>query len=143
MTDKTATPASQDAGKDVTAAAAALELASQTAANARSEGEKTGAQAAQARIKAILTAPDATGRSELANHLAFNTAMSVEGAIATLKATPAQAAAKQGSRLDTLMGEHAPKVDAVDSGKDGHVAALAGAVTRQLAQLGKKPLALN
>ena len=42
----------------------------------------------QARIKAILSHEEAAGRETLAQHLAFNTANSVEDAVATLMASP-------------------------------------------------------
>jgi ATP-dependent protease ClpP protease subunit len=66
MTDKTTTPASAAA-----AAAAADAVA-----------------AAKARIKAITTAEAATGREALAAHLAYETEMSAEAAVAALEAAP-------------------------------------------------------
>lgn len=47
---------------------------------ARTEGMTAGAQAAQARIGSILNCEEAANRSKLANHLAFETSMSVEEA---------------------------------------------------------------
>lgn len=44
------------------------------------EASKTGADAAKARIAAILTHPEAQGRGALANHLAFETDMSADAA---------------------------------------------------------------
>lgn len=44
---------------------------------------------ATARIKAILQDPEAKGRDKLAEHLAFDTTMSAEAAVAVMKAAPA------------------------------------------------------
>ena len=51
---------------------------------------------AAARIKAIMKAPEAEGRAEMAEHLAFETEMEAEQAIALMKVSPA-AAAEQGN----------------------------------------------
>jgi hypothetical protein len=105
---------------------------------AKAEGEKSGATIAQARIKSILTAKDAKGREELANHLAFNTAMSAEDAVATLAAAPKPQAAAPVSRLDTLMPGETPKV-AESAGKDSDASVgLAAALDRQLGRMGKE-----
>lgn len=48
--------------------------------------------AATARIKAIMQAPEATGRKELAEHLAFDTALDTEAAVAIMKVAPASVA---------------------------------------------------
>ena len=62
---------------------------------AKAEGEQAGAKAAQERIGAILNCEEAAKRNKLANHLAFNTSMSVDDAKKTLAAssedTPAPA----------------------------------------------------
>lgn len=70
-------------------------------AAARNEGMTAGAQAAQARISGILSCEEAGKRTKLANHLAFNTSMSVEDAKATLAASaedkPDESAAAPGA----------------------------------------------
>lgn len=70
-------------------------------AAARNEGMTAGAQAAQARISGILSCEEAGKRMKLANHLAFNTSMSVEDAKATLAASaedkPDESAAAPGA----------------------------------------------
>jgi signal peptide peptidase SppA len=141
MSDKTAAAPGNDAGKTISETDHAQAVAgAQTAA--RAEGEKAGATAAQTRIKSILTAKEADGRADLANHLAFSTSMSVEDAVATLNASPKQAktATPAASRLDALMSGEQPKVDSGESAAvDAPAAALSASVTRQLAALGKKP----
>lgn len=62
---------------------------------ARAEGKKEGAQAERERIQGILGSEEAKGRTDLAHHLSMSTAMSVEDAVATLKATPAAEAPKE------------------------------------------------
>jgi signal peptide peptidase SppA len=64
---------------------AALEAA---AARGRAEGDKAGRQAERARIKGIISAPEAAGRADLANHLAFDTDMAAESAVKALAAAP-------------------------------------------------------
>lgn len=54
-------------------------------AEAHAAGFAEGAKAEQARFSAILSAPEAAGRSKLAMHLASNTAMSVDDVVSTLK----------------------------------------------------------
>ena len=54
---------------------------------AKAEGMKEGQKAAQERISAILSCEEASKRSKLANHLAFNTTMSAEDAKAALAAS--------------------------------------------------------
>lgn len=56
-------------------------------AEAKAEGFSEGQKAAQERISAILSCEEAGKRNKLANHLAFNTSMSVEDAKATLAAS--------------------------------------------------------
>jgi|SRR5579885_2688290 len=121
------------------ALASARSAAEQAAAAAKADGEKSGAKAAQDRIKAILSSKEAKGREDLANHLAFNTEMAADDAIVTLSAAPKAAEQKPGSRLDALMQNEQPKVEVVESGKNDVVTGLSAAVTHQLAALGKEP----
>lgn len=53
------------------------------------EGRAAGAAAAKARIRAILTCPEAAGRPELAQHIALETGVSPDAARAYLRQTPA------------------------------------------------------
>lgn len=53
----------------------------------------SGAKAERERISAIMGCDEAKGRSTLANHIAFNTSMSVDDAKSMLAASPAEAAA--------------------------------------------------
>lgn len=64
------------------------------------DASSAGAQAAQARIKAILGDKEAGGRTKLAQHLAFETSMPVDAAIATLAASAKEIADPKPSRLD-------------------------------------------
>ena len=92
---------------------------------AKAEGAKEGAQAAQARISGILTCEEAGKRTKLANHLAFNTTMSVEDARSTLAASaedkPEAAAAVQPGvgPLATAMADDEGKTVGTDGGGDG------------------------
>lgn len=59
------------------------------------DAQAAGMKAAQDRIAAIMGLDEAKGRSALANHIAFKTAMSVDEAKAMLAATPAAAESTQ------------------------------------------------
>lgn len=59
---------------------------------ARNEGHQAGAKASQDRIAGILQSEAAKGRTKLASHLAFNTQMSQEDAVATLSASALESA---------------------------------------------------
>jgi len=104
------------------------------------------AVAERARIGAIINAPEASGREKLANHLAFETTMSAEQAVAVLKASPVAAPAKTESGLAAAMAKFAPHVDPeegpADSAKE-RAAGLTGAVDRQLSRLGLKARELH
>jgi hypothetical protein len=81
------------------------------------EGEKTGSIAARARVKTILTSEHAKGRDALAQHLAFDTDMTAEAAVAMLEKSPKGQTAPgiaermQGQGTDLAMGRpvDAPK----------------------------------
>lgn len=62
-------------------------------AEGNATGQRAGATAERTRIGAILNAPEATGRTKLAHHLAFNTGIGAEDAVATLAAAEAVTAA--------------------------------------------------
>ena len=78
-------------------------------AGAEAEAQQTEAQAPtvdeKQRIAAILQSPEAEGKTGLAQHLAFNTDMTVEQVEATLKASAAEStpAASQQNPLDAAM----------------------------------------
>ncbi|ACL55632.1 S49 family peptidase [Methylobacterium nodulans] len=59
----------------------------------RTAGEAVGATAAKVRIKAILGSDEAKGRQDLAEHLAFDTDMAAEAAVAVLAKAPKMAPA--------------------------------------------------
>lgn len=88
---------------------AAAEAAPATAATAPAAAapaaSTVNASAERERIKGILTCEAATGRSDLANHLAYDTDMSVEDAKAILAKAPAatQAAAASESPFEAAM----------------------------------------
>jgi signal peptide peptidase SppA len=91
---------------------------------AKAEGMKEGAKAAQERISAILTCEEAGNRSKLANHLAFNTSVSVEDAKGMLKASSedkapeaAAPAAGVGPLASAMAGDEGKTVGA-DGGGD-------------------------
>lgn len=85
-------------------------LAPDALAAATATGITEGRTAERARIKAIVTAPEAKGREAMAMHLAFSSDMASDAAIDLLKVSPVQAPAAGGSRLDQLMQD--PKVTA-------------------------------
>lgn len=65
------------------------------APDTQANADKTNAAVAadRSRTKAILTSPEAAGREDLANHLAYDTEMSADAAIAMLAKAPKPAAA--------------------------------------------------
>lgn len=64
---------------------------------------KNAAAEERQRINAIVSAPEAEGRTELARHLAFNTDMSSEMAISVLKAAPVATVSNHQNSLDAAM----------------------------------------
>ena len=103
----------------------------------KDEGMKAGADAAKSRMAKILNSEEAQGRSELAQHFAFNTDLDADSAIAALKVSPvaaapvdtpeaiaakakaeeeaaktkaAEEAKKRGEGFDEAMGKHAPNL---------------------------------
>ena len=63
-------------------------------AKARAEGKTEGRQEANARVKAIVTSPEAEGKSASAIQMAFDTDMTADQAIGLLKTIPAKTEAK-------------------------------------------------
>lgn len=100
--------------------------AAQTDAAALAAANKAGAAAERERSKAILTAPEAAGKSDLANHLAYDTDLSAEAAIAILAKAPsstktaaaAEGDAKQANAFQAAMdnAEH-PNLNPLDDDK--------------------------
>ena len=109
----------------------AAALASATTA-ATADGVKQGSNAAHSRIKAILGSEQAKGRDGLTSHLAFDTEMTVEQALAVLDKSPKAEAPKTGSRLDAIVPQ--PKVEASDKSKLAPADVLAAAMDRQIAR---------
>ena len=95
------------------------------AARAQAEGARSGAEAEQARIAAIMTSEHAAGREALASHFAFKTRMPAADAVAALQAAPKQEAPR--GRMPT---PPVPNVDSGDGaeGRGDHVAALKAAL---------------
>jgi signal peptide peptidase SppA len=76
----------------------------------------------RARIKAITTCEEATGREALAAHFAYDTEMSVDAARAALAAAPvaAKAGAAAGTPFEAAMAAGNPDVGAGNDGGDGN-----------------------
>lgn len=95
--------------------------------------------AEQVRVNAILEAPAAKGREDLAKHLALKTQMPAKDAIAALKAAPVA----KGDRLDRAMAaQTAPSLGrggGAGGGADSPRAGLHAAVQRQISKI--KPAA--
>jgi len=70
---------------------------------ATADGMKAGATAERTRMKSILTSEHAAGREQMAQHLAFETDMAVDGAVALLEKSPQATAAPVRSPLDAAM----------------------------------------
>ncbi|MBR1198835.1 S49 family peptidase [Bradyrhizobium sp. AUGA SZCCT0158] len=97
----------------------------------RAEGVAEGATAERTRIGAILGSEEAKGRSELAQHFAFNTSMSADDAKAALKAAPKQEAAAADPLATAMSGVKNPQVGAdanADQSDDAKAQALAGSI---------------
>lgn len=95
--------------------------------------------AERARVSGIITCEEAKGRTQLANHLAMKTDMSVEQAKETLAAAPVEAAAPAaGNPFKNAMdnGQH-PNVG-VDGGQGGEQSAAAQILAAQSAATGVK-----
>ena len=85
-------------------------------------GKREGATAERARAKTILTSENAKGREELANHLAFDTALDADQAVSLLGKSPKAEATpvKPASKLDAAIAASggSPKVGS-EEGADG------------------------
>lgn len=81
-------------------------------------GLAEGATSAQARISAILGSEEATGREELAKHLALETDTTAEAAKGILAKSPKAAATGGATPFENAMSEHNPEVGA-SGGEEG------------------------
>lgn len=90
--------------------------------DAKAEGMREGAKAAQERISGILSCEEASGRTKLANHLAFNTSVSVEDAKGMLKASAEDkpAAPAAAGPLAEAMASDAGKTAGTDGASAGN-----------------------
>lgn len=98
-----------------------------------------GAQSERARIKAIQESEEAKGRSKLAAHIAFSTAMGIEDARAMLAVAPTEAPTAAANPLAAAMaGVTNPKIGAgADSGVAETPEAQATALARQILNAGQ------
>lgn len=89
-------------------------------ATAKAKAMGDGVKTERERISAILTSDEAEGRRELANHLAFETDMTAEAALALLAKSPKEAAIKEpvNALAAAMEQEPNPNVGA-DAGGDG------------------------
>jgi signal peptide peptidase SppA len=93
--------AAKESASEVPITAAQVDAAR---AEGKNEGIKAGATAERERIKTITTHADAAGRAEMANHLAFETDMAADAAVALLGKSPKVAAGESGkSALEKAM----------------------------------------
>lgn len=97
----------------------------------------------RSRIQGILKCEDADGRQEMAEHLAFNTSMSVEEAKALLAVAPKKEkeAASAGSALDAAMSrENQPNLsaDTAETDNDSDQAMIQQALAAHAAATGQK-----
>lgn len=112
---------------------------------AKAEGRAEGVKAERERIRAITASPEAEGRTELAQHLAYDTEMTADQAKGILAKSAKAEAAKPSNALETAMaGVKNPQVgaDAPKDGKEGEeaeAAALAGKIVAL--HTGKQPKA--
>lgn len=91
--------------------------------NAQDQGGANTSQDERTRIQGILNHANAEGRGKLANHLAFNTEMSVEQAGEMLAAAEQEVSesVSTDTPLDTAMGNAAQPQVGADTGTDAEV----------------------
>lgn len=94
-------------------------------------------KAAKARIKAIVTAPEAKGRDGLAQKLAFDTDLDPKAAIGLLAAAPATS--DKASGFAALMAAHSGPALGAGAPDATPAAGLSAAMDKQLARMGVKP----
>lgn len=137
-----------DADTGATAPAAAVATITPEAAEAlRAEGRDAGvvtgrtegATAERARIQGILTHAEAAERGEMATHLAFNSSMDIDAAVALLKASPKNAKAKENAFASAMDNVQNPDIGADKGGNDDGEDAAFKALQSTAQQLGKSP----
>lgn len=97
--------------KPITAAAVA-EKHPEAAAALRAEGRADGVKSERDRVKAILSSPEAAGREELAQAMAFDGDLAPEAAIALMAKSPKAAAPKRDPLSQAMKDEKNPQVGA-------------------------------
>jgi hypothetical protein len=125
-------PAAGAAVAQVQAQAALDATRAEGVAAGKAEGLKEGATAERSRISAILGSEEAKGRSELAQHMAFETEMSADDAKKMLAKSPKEGAAAPANPLAAAMAQvKNPTVGAdanADQSEDAQAAALASSI---------------
>lgn len=104
-------PAAGSQPEKLTAAAVA-EQHPEAAAALRADGRADGVKSERDRVKAILSSPEAAGREELAQAMAFEGDLSPEQAVALLGKSPKAAAPKVDPLSQAMAGEKNPQVGA-------------------------------
>ena len=111
-----------------------------TAVNAdalKAEGHRDGRRAERKRIAAILAAPEAEGRGDLARSLATETDLDATSAIKVLSSAPEQP--KTGGLLNAAMASVDNPVVGADAPEDEEDTAVEAMTARALSTLGHKP----
>lgn len=102
-------------------------------------GRSEGASAERARIQAIIGSEQAAERSDFAAHLAYNTFMPAEEAIALLAAAPKNAKAEANGFANAMDKVQNPDIGADKGGDEGGDDAAFKALSATAQQLGKAP----
>ena len=100
-------PTSMETSMTTTSQAQTLPGAESATAQTDEQQLANARQAERERMNGIMTCEEAAGRSQLANHLALNTELSVDAAKAILKAAPAEQQAAKGNAFEAAMGSTA------------------------------------
>ena len=100
----------------------------------REEGRQEGKTAERERVKAILAAPEAEGRADLARSLALETDLDAEAAIRVLSSAPEQA--KGGAALSAAMANVRNPVVGADDPETQEDADIKAMTARALSSLG-------
>lgn len=119
------------------------QAAGQTGTEATGTEQASGRQDERSRIQAILKCEAAEGRQEMAEHLAFNTSMSIDEAKTLLAVAPKQedASARSASALDAAMSrEEQPNLsaDTAETETDSDQAMIQQALAAHSAATGRK-----
>ena len=103
----------------------------------REEGRQEGKTAERERVNAILAAPEAEGRADLARSLATETDLDAEAAIRVLSSAPEQA--KGGAALSAAMANVRNPIVGADDPETQEDADIKAMTARALSSLGHKP----